>query len=125
MVFSSCNRDQHTYYTSVSYSQAENTESVISIKAVLGTINLFWNGDYTFTGNDEGYTDLKAQTKFVESKLAILAHGNEIKTHMAADDYFYYRMYRKDGTVLLDATKFYLDADGNFTSTDEVDNVED
>ena len=125
MVFSSCNRDQHTYYTSVSYSQAENTESVISIKAVLGTINLFWNGDYTFTGNDEGYTDLKAQTKFVESKLAILAHGNEIKTHMAADDYFYYRMYRKDGNGLLEATKFYLDADGNFTSTDEVDNVED
>ncbi|MBQ3751640.1 MAG: hypothetical protein II865_10120 [Bacteroidales bacterium] len=125
MVFSSCNRDQHTYYTSVSYSQAENTESVISIKAVLGTINLFWNGDYTFTGNDEGYTDLKAQTKFVESKLAILAHGNEIKTHMAADDYFYYRMYRKDGNVLLEATKFYLDANGNLTSTDEVDNVED
>lgn len=125
MVFSSCNRDQHTYYTSVSYSQAENTESVISIKAVLGTINLFWNGDYTFTGNDEGYTDLKAQTKFVESKLAILAHGNEIKTHMAADDYFYYRMYRKDGNVLLESTKFYLDANGNLTSTDEVDNVED
>ena len=124
MIFSSCNRDQHTYYTTVNYSQAENTESVISIKAVLGTINLFWNGEYTFTGNDEGYTDIKAKTKYLESKAAILAHGSEIKVHMNADDYFYYRLYRKDNT-LLESTKFYLDEDGDFASVQEVDNVED
>jgi hypothetical protein len=125
MVFSSCHRDQHTYYTTLSFSQADNTESVISIKAVLGTINVFWNGEYTFTGNDEGYTDVKAKAKYVESKVGILAHGGEIKEHMAADDYFYYRLYRKSDNALLEATKFYLDADGIFSSVDEIDNVED
>ena len=97
---------------------------MIGAKAVLGTINLYWDGEYTFTGNDEGYTDVKAKTKYVESKVAILAHGNEIKVHMGANDYFYYCLYRKDNT-LLEKTKFYIDEDGDFASVDEVDNVED
>lgn len=124
MVFASCNRDQHTYYTTVTYSQPTSSESVISIKAVLGTINLFWNGDYTFTGNDEGYTDIKAETKYLESVAAIVLHGNEIKVHMGADDYFNYRLYRKSDNVLLEDTKFYLEDDGGFASVKLTDNVE-
>ncbi len=124
VVFSSCNRNQHAYYTTTNFTFADET-NVIRVEAVMGTINLYWNGDYTFTGNDEGYTDVKAKTKYLESKVAISAHGNEIKEHMGADDYFYYKLYRKDGNVLLESTKYYLDADGNFTSTTEVDNVED
>ncbi len=124
LILSSCNRDQHTYYTTLSYSQPETSESVISIKAVLGTINLFWNGDYTLTGNDERYTDLKAKAKYLESETAILTHGNDIKAYMDADDYFYYRMYRKRDNSILESTKFYLDEDGDFTFVEDVDNVE-
>ena len=123
MIFTSCNRDQHSYYTTTNFEFANN-DDVIGAKAVLGTINLYWDGEYTFTGNDEGYTDVKAKTKYVESKVAILAHGNEIKVHMGANDYFYYCLYRKDNT-LLEKTKFYIDEDGDFASVDEVDNVED
>lgn len=125
MVFASCNRDQHTYYTTVNYSQPESTASVISLKAVLGTITLFWNGDYTFTGNDEGYTDIKAETKYLESVAAIMLHGSELKEHMGADDYFNYRLYRKSDNVLLEDTKFYLEDDGDFASVKVADNVED
>lgn len=124
MVFTSCHRDQHTYYTTINFSQAENTESVISIKAVLGTINVYWIGDYTFTGNDEGYTDVKAKAKYLESVAGILLHGSEIKTHMGADDYFNYKLFRKSDNVLLEDTKFYLNTDGNFNSAKIADNVE-
>ena len=124
IVFSSCHRDQHTYYTTVNYSQPDNTESVISIKAVLGTINLFWNGDYTFTGNDEGYTDIKAEAKYLESIAAIMLHGSDIKVHMGPDDFFNYRLYRSSDNVMLEDTKFYLDEDGDFASVKVADNVE-
>ena len=43
---------------------------------------------------------------------------------MGANDYFYYSLYRKDNTPL-EKTKFYLDADGDLTYVDEIDNVED
>lgn len=122
MVFSSCHRDQHTYYTTTNFEFA-NHDNEVSAKAVLGTINVYWNGDYTFTGNDEAYTDLRAEGKYLEALAAILLHGNEIKVHMDADDYFNYRLYRKSDNVLLEDTKFYLDEDGDFVSVSIADNV--
>ena len=123
MVFASCNRDQHTYYTTTNFSFADN-DNVIRAEAVLGTINLYWNGEYTFTGNDEGYTDIKAEGKYLESVAAIMLHGNEIKEHMGANDYFNYRLYRKSDNALLEDTKFYLEDDGDFASVKVTDNVE-
>jgi hypothetical protein len=125
MVFTSCHRDQHTYYTEVSYSQPETSADVISLKAVLKTISLFWVGDFTFTGNDESYTDVLAKTKFLESKTAIWAHGGELKEYLNDGNYFYYRLYRKSDNALLESTKYYVDEDGKFALTDEVDNVQD
>jgi len=122
MVFSSCHRDQHTYYTTTNFEFA-NHDNEVSAKAVLGTINVYWNGDYTFTGNDEAYTDLRAEGKYLEALAAILLHGNEIKVHMDADDSFNYRLYRKSDNVLLEDTKFYLDEDGDFVSVSIADNV--
>lgn len=122
MVFTSCNRDQHSYYTTTNFNFA-NHDNEVSAKAVLGTINLYWDGEYTFTGNDEAYTDVRAEAKYIQAKVAILAHGNELKAHMDANDYFYYNLYRKDNT-LLEKTKFYIDADGDFDCVVEVDNVE-
>ena len=124
MLFSSCHRDQHTYYTTINYSKSEDHVDVISIKAVLGTINVLWNGDYTFTGNDEGYTDVKAKAKYLESVAGIMLHGNEIKVHMGADDYFNYKLFRKSDNVLLEDTKFFLEEDGDFASAKIADNVE-
>ena len=124
VVFSSCNRDQHAYYTTTNFNFA-NQDNVIRAEAVLGTINLYWNGEYTFTGNDEGYTDIKAETKYLESIAAIMLHGSEIKEHMDADDYFNYRLYRKGDNALLEDTKFYVDEDGDFASVKIADNVED
>ncbi len=123
MVFSSCHRDQHTYYTTTNF-EFDNHDNEVSAKAVLGTINVYWNGDYTFTGNDEAYTDLRAEAKYLECVAAILLHGNEIKVHMNADDYFNYRLYRKSDNVLLEDTKFYLDEDGYLASAKIADNVE-
>ncbi|MBR4918435.1 MAG: hypothetical protein IKZ52_04375 [Bacteroidales bacterium] len=123
MVFSSCHRDQHTYYTTTNF-EFDNHDNEVSAKAVLGTINVYWNGDYTFTGNDEGYTDIRAEAKYLECIAAILLHGNEIKVHMNADDYFNYRLYRKSDNVLLEDTKFYLDEDGYLASAKIADNVE-
>lgn len=123
MVFSSCHRDQHTYYTTTNFEFADH-DNEVSAKAVLGTINVYWNGDYTFTGNDEAYTDLRAEAKYLECVAAILLHGNEIKVHMNADDYFNYRLYRKSDNVLLEDTKFYLDEDGYLASAKIADNVE-
>ena len=122
VIFSSCNRDQHSYYTTTVFNFAHHDDEV-SAKAVLGTLNLYWDGEYTFTGNDEAYTDVRAEGKYLQAKVAILAHGNEIKAHMGANDYFYYNLYRKDNT-LLEKTKFYIDADGDFDCIVEVDNVE-
>ena len=122
MVFSSCHRDQHTYYTTTNFEFA-NHDNEVSAKAVLGTINVYWNGDYTFTGNDEVYTDLRAEAKYLECITAILLHGNEIKVHMDADDYFNYRLYKKDDNTLLEDTKFYIDDNGNLASVSIADNV--
>ncbi|MCR4964457.1 MAG: hypothetical protein K6A41_02245 [Bacteroidales bacterium] len=124
MIFTGCNRAQQTYYTTTEFSFS-NSENVTSVKAVLGTINLYWNGDYTFNGNDEAYTDLKAAAKYGESIIAILAHGNEIKTYMSGDDYFVYNLYRKSDNQLLESTKFFLDEDGDLDTEEIVDNVED
>ena len=123
MIFSSCNRDQHTYYTTTTYEFA-NHDNEVSTKAVLGTINLYWNGDYAFTGNDQSYTDLRAEAKYLEAVAAIIVHGDEIKVHMADGDKFNYRLYRKSDNVLLDDTQFYLDENGAFASEYIVDNVE-
>ena len=122
VVFSSCHRDQHTYYTTTNFEFA-NHDNEVSAKAVLGTINVYWNGDYTFTGNDEVYTDLRAEAKYLECITAILLHGNEIKVHMDADDYFNYRLYKKDDNTLLEDTKFYIDDNGNLASVSIADNV--
>ena len=123
MVFTSCNRGQHAYYTTTNFEFSDN-DNVIRTEAVLGTINLYWNGEYTFNGDNTGYTDVKAKAKYIESRTAIIAHGNELKANMGADDVFYYKMYRKEDNVLLESTKFYLNADGNFAYEIDVDNVE-
>ena len=124
MVFTSCNRGQHAYYTSTDFEFASN-DNVIRTEAVLGTINLYWNSEFTFNGDNVSYTDVKAKAKYVESRSAIILHGNELKANMEANDCFYYRLYRKEDNVLLESTKFYLDDNGNFAYVIDVDNVED
>ena len=125
MVFASCNRNQQTYTTTTEYFLLSPTD-VISAKAVMGTINNYWNGDYTFTGNDVNYTDVKAKTKYLGSVAAILLHGGELKEYMPAEtDFITYNMYRKSDNALLVSTKFYVDSDGDFTSEELTDNVAD
>jgi len=123
MVLTSCNKDQHTYYTTTNYELSSN-DNVTSVKAILGTINLYWNGNYTFTGDNEDYTDVLAETKFLESRAAILLHGDELKPYMNDGGCFYYNLYSSDDNELLESVKFYVE-DDTFTSEVVEDNVED
>lgn len=124
MIFSSCNRSQQTYTTTTEFFMLNPTNTV-SVKAVLGTINSYWTGDYTFTGNDVDYTDLKAETKYVTAITAIMLHDDEIEEYMDATDYFLYNLYRKSDMTLLESTKFYVDAEGDLAYEKVVDNVDD
>ena len=123
IAFASCNRSQHTYTATTNY-HLLNPADQISVKAVLGTINSYWDGDYTFTGNDEGYTDLKAEAKYAAATAAILLHGDEIKEYLRKTDYFLYNLYRESDKALLESTKFYVDGAGNFTYEEIVDNID-
>ena len=118
-----CNRNQQTYTTTTTYAFL-NPVNVTRAEAIVTTINLYWDGDYVFTGNDMNYTDLKAKTKYISSVGAILARGGDIKTFMSGEDHFIYNLYRKADHTLLVSTKFYLDEEGNFTSERIVDNIE-
>ena len=124
VVFSSCNRSQQTYTTTTDY-MFLNPTNVISAKAIVNTISLYWDGDFVFTGNDVNYTDIKAKTKYISAVGAILARGGDIKEYMDETDFFTYNLYRKADMTLLISTKFYLDNDGKFTSEELYDNVED
>ncbi|MBR4136171.1 MAG: hypothetical protein IKU03_07180 [Bacteroidales bacterium] len=122
-VLSSCNRNQQTYVTTTDYVFL-NPTNAISAKAIVSTINLYWDGEYVFTGNDVNYTDVKAKTKFISAVGAILARGGDIKQYMEGNDYFLYNLYRKSDNELLVSYKFYLEEDGDFTSQKIVDVVE-
>ncbi|MBR5019702.1 MAG: hypothetical protein IKX53_08745 [Bacteroidales bacterium] len=124
VVFSSCNRNQQTYTTSTEYMFAVPT-NIISAKAIVNTINLYWDGDYVFTGNDVNYTDVKAKAKYISAVGAILARGGDIKVYMEDSDFFVYNLYRKADMALLVSTKFYINDEGKFTSEELYDNVED
>ncbi|MBO4488181.1 MAG: hypothetical protein J5741_00800 [Bacteroidales bacterium] len=122
-VLSSCNRSQQTYVTTTDYVFL-NPTNAISAKAIVNTINLYWDGEYVFTGNDVNYTDVKAKAKYISAVTAILARGGDIKQYMEGEDYFLYNLYRKADNELLVSYKFYVEEDGDFASQKLVDNVE-
>ncbi len=108
------------YNASVTETHFENEGNAFSVKAVLKTINLMWNGDWSFKGLESSIADSKASLKFTESMAAILVHGGEMEEYFQSGDYFIYTLSRITGqdTVVLEQTKFYVDQDGDLTWTE-------
>lgn len=120
LLLSGCNRVMEVYNASVSEYHFENVDNAVSVKAVLKTINLMWNGDWSFKGLEREIADSKASIKYTESMAAIVLHSGEMEEYFQANDYFIYTLSRITGqdTIVLQQTKFYVDQDGDLASTE-------
>ena len=80
------------------------------MKAVLGTMNSFWEGDYTWKG-DVDFTDLKADARFtMESYLALTTNfDKKLQQYFDEDDYFIYTLTRKEDNTIIHQYKFTKD----------------
>lgn len=119
--FTGCNRSQTTYTATFEYSFA-NPENATSVKAILNSIDVMWTGDYTFTGNDVNYTDLKADAKFRSAIAGILLHRSDLATYFEEGDILNYKLYRNgdDGMEphLLIGYEFKLNENGNLSDNE-------
>ncbi|MCR4680215.1 MAG: hypothetical protein K5636_01210 [Bacteroidales bacterium] len=122
MVFSSCNRGQQTYKTTMDYVFI-NPADGISTKAIVESINSYWLGDFTFNGDNADYTDVKALTKYDAAIAAIMLRNGDLKGYFSDTDCMIYNLYRTTETVpvLVKSTKFSLNSDGNLTTTELTD----
>lgn len=120
LLLSGCNRIMEVYNASVTEYHFENADNSVSVKAVLKTINLMWNGDWSFKGLEREIADSKASIKYAESLAAILLHSGELEEYFQTNDYFIYTLSRITGqdTVVLQQTKFYVDQKGDLTWTE-------
>ena len=111
LVFTSCHRDQHTYTAAVTEYHFANYENEVSVKAILKSLSGFWEGDYTWKGNNVTWADAQADTRFtVESVGAItLNFDNKLAEYFGEDDYFIYTLTRKDDNTMLHQYKFTKD----------------
>ena len=109
-VLSGCHREQHTYKASVTEYHFANHDNEVAVKAVLGTLSAFWEGDYTWRG-DVNFTDLKADTRFtLEANLAISTNfNNKLAEYFEEGDYFIYTLKRNEDNVILHQYKYTKD----------------
>ena len=109
-VFSSCHRDQHTYNAAVSEYHFASHDNEVAVKAVLGTLSAFWEGDYTWRGDVE-FTDLKADARFtLEANLAISSNfNNKLVQYFEEGDYFIYTLKRNEDNTILHQYKYTKD----------------
>lgn len=123
MVFSGCSRQQENYNAQVSEYHFANSDNVISVKAILGTVKSMWEGDFYYKGEKQGACDIKANVKFRAAVAAILLHTSELKPYFAdEEDYFVYTMRRTtDGeNTILVQVKFFINNDGILATEDIV-----
>ena len=83
---------------------------VMAVKAVLGTLSSFWEGDYTWRG-DVSFTDLKADARFtLEANLAISTNfNNKLAQYFEEGDYFIYTLKRNEDNTILHQYKYTKD----------------
>ncbi len=121
LVFSSCHRQQTTYTATFEYTFA-NPDNATSVKAILNSIDAMWIGDYTFTGNDVTYTDLKADAKFRTAIAGILLHRSDLATYFEEGDILNYKLYRNGdddmAPHLLIGHEFKLNENGNLSDNE-------
>lgn len=113
VILSSCFRPQETYNASISEWHIANNDNLVSIKAVLGTIHSFWDGDYAYKGLTSDMSDLKAEARFLEADAAIILNSNKFEQYMEPGDYFIYTLKRTSGgEFIMIQEKFIMDEDG-------------
>lgn len=110
LVFSSCHRPQHTYNAAVTEYHFQQHDNEVAVKAVLNSLNSFWEGDYTWKG-DVDWTDVKAEARFsMESVLAIKNNfDNKLAQYFEDGDYFIYTLTRVEDNTVLHKYKFTKD----------------
>ena len=110
LVFSACHREQHTYNASVTEYHFANHDNEVSVKAVLGSLSSFWDGDYTWRG-EVGFTDVKADARFtLESNLAISTNfDNKLVQYFEEGDYFIYSLKRNEDNTIIHQYKYTKD----------------
>ena len=111
LVFSGCHRDQHTYNAAVTEYHFANHDNEVSVKAVLNSLSGFWEGDYTWKGNNLAWADTQADLRFTgESVGAITLNFNsKLAEYFGEGDYFIYTLTRKDDNTKLHQYKFTKD----------------
>lgn len=111
LVFSSCHRDQHTYTAAVTECHFANHDNEVAALAVLRSLSGFWEGDYTWKGNNLTWADTQADLRFTgESVAAITLNFNsKLAEHFEEGDYFIYTLTRKDDNTKLHQYKFTKD----------------
>lgn len=112
LVLSGCHREQHTYNASVTEYHFAQHDNEVALKAVLGTMNSFWEGDYAWKG-DVDFTDLKAEARFtMESYLALTTNfEKKLQKYFDEDDYFIYTLTRTEDNTILHQYKFTKNGD--------------
>lgn len=110
LVFSGCHREQHTYNASVTEYHFAQHDNEVAVKAVLGTMSSFWEGDYTWKGSVD-VTDVKADARFaLESYLALTTNfEKKLMEYFEEGDYFTYTLKRKEDNTILRQYKFTKD----------------
>lgn len=111
-VFSGCHREQHTYKASVTEYSFADHDNEVALKAVLGNLSSFWDGDYTWKG-DVVFTDLKADARFtLESNLAIsTSFDKKLRKYFDVDDYFIYTLMRVEDSTILHQYKYTINGE--------------
>lgn len=111
LVFTGCNKEQHAYNASMEYHFAQHDDEV-AVKAILKSMNNYWEGDYTWNGNVD-WADVQAETRYsMESVLAIVANfDSKLKQYFHDDDYMLYTLKRKEDNKVLWQYKFTKDGE--------------
>lgn len=105
LVFTGCKREQHAYNASMEYHFTQH-DNEVAVKAVLGSISGYWEGDFTWNGDIE-WTDIQAETRFgLESTVLIVANYDKIKQYFEDGDYMTYTLKRKADNKIIHQYKF-------------------
>ena len=110
LVFTGCHREQHTYNASVTEYHFAHHDNEVAVKAVLGTLSSFWEGDYTWKGSVD-VTDVKADARFtLEAYLSLTTNfEKKLMEYFEEGDYFIYTLKRTEDNTILHQYKFTKD----------------
>lgn len=110
LVFTGCHREQHTYNASVTEYHFAHHDNEVAVKAVLGTLSSFWEGDYTWKGSVD-VTDVKADARFtLEAYLSLTTNfEKKLMEYFEEGDYFVYTLKRTEDNTILHQYKFTKD----------------